>query len=232
MHLIANLVSEKFPNTARIFYGLSRNVFVNEPEIVHIAVKQDLLKAAVANGHLNRVREMLLDKLLDSKDLTKPFSLAIQQKNFEMMQVLSDDMRFDPKPHHLGSLGADIAVWCMENPRYPAPTRNDVLRAAFGPHGGVLIGSHIIWNTLSTLQAILSDDRLNLADEFCRELSEVVCGFLFESPWEKEGVSCHLFKKIPNYVYYTNMRMLAKILMEHPRFVAYSDDLRTAWQHE
>jgi hypothetical protein len=109
-----------------------------------------------------------------------------------------------------------------------------VIRAAFGPHGGGKHDGYIIWNDLSTLEAVLSDARLDLDDKFCSDLCETVCAILVENSWETEGSPCPLpfFKKHLNYVCFTNMRRLALILLFHPRFYHLSGDLyEVYWYH-
>jgi hypothetical protein len=233
MYLIGNLVSECFPETARIFYGLSKSEFANEPEIAHLAVKHGLLKSAVATGHVRRIREMLADKRLDSSDLAESFALAMKKKDVLSMNILSEDMRFDPTHYRVGRYESSIARLFLENPRFPMPTHKDVVRAAFGPHGGKQENGQIVWNDLSTLEAVLSDPRLILHHKFCQDLCETVSNILVDNSWKTEGVLCPipLFKKNPNYVCYTNMRRLVYILMHHKRFAAFAADLEEAyWQ--
>ena len=234
MYQIANLVSETFPETARIFYGLSKSEFVTEPELVHLAVKNGLLKAAVVKRHMARVKEMLRDKRLTTDDLANAFSLALHNKDFAMIHLLSADDRFDPTRYRVGKYEASVARWFLQNPRFPPPKQNDVIRAAFGPHGGGMHDGHILWNDLSTLKAVLSDARLDLGDKFCRDLCETVCAILVDNSWETEGSPCPLpfFKKHLNYVCFTNMRRLAWILLFHPRFYHLSGDLEEVyWNH-
>jgi hypothetical protein len=123
MYQIGNLVSEAFPETARIFYGLSKSEFVTETELVHLAVKNGLLNAAVAKGHMDRVKEMLQDKRLTTDDLTNAFSLALHNKDFAMIHLLSADDRFDPTRYRVGTYEASVARWFLQNPRFPPPDR-------------------------------------------------------------------------------------------------------------
>lgn len=231
MYQIGNLVSECFPETARVFYGLSKSEFVTEPDIEHLAIKNGLLKAAAAKGHHQRVTEMLRDTRLGHNDLFKPFKLAAKNHDFTMMEILSSHARFEAQRFCIGWQDVRVAKWCLENPKFPPPKSNDVTRAAFGPHGGVKHGTHIEWNDLSTLKAILADARLHLEDKYCKDVSDTLCIFLEESIWQEEGLPCPIFNKKmpPGYVSYTNIRDLAEILFEHPRFAAYSEDLRAAW---
>ena len=94
-YLLANLVCEQFPETARVLYGLSKQEFQTEPEITFLASKHGLLQAASALGHVKVVNGFLTNQRLNTMDITNAFVAAYEGRQFSIMVILMNDVRFD-----------------------------------------------------------------------------------------------------------------------------------------
>ena len=220
-YLLANIVCEQFPETARIVYGLSKQEFQTEPELMFLASKHGILQAASALGNMNKVAGFLTERRLRAMDITKAFVAAYENNQYSIMVMLMNDMRFD-RSILSGMVGcadpflADLLMGDLQ----VVPTNMDVVYAAFGQHGGRDLGYKVAHNDLTTLRLVLSNPKLVLNTEFCESVSEIVIHNMHMSFWSCFGKRRNLQKYFgSNYVCFTDFEELAFLLMKDPRFV-------------
>ena len=219
-YLLANLVCEQFPETARVLYGLSKQEFQTEPEITFLASKHGLLQAASALGHVKVVNGFLTNQRLNTMDITNAFVAAYEGRQFSIMVILMNDVRFD-RTIPSGMVGcADPFLACfLMDTLQVVPTTRDVLFAAFGFHGGRVLGSKVVHNDLTTLHLVLSNPNLVMNKRFCDWVSETVIYNHHTDFWSCFGERKELHKYFgSNYVCFTDFEDLSYFLMKDPRF--------------
>ena len=219
-HLHANLICEQFPETSRILYGLSKQ-FQTEPEIAFLASKHGLLQAASALGHIDVVAEFLTESRLTSIDLTKAFVAAYEGEQYATMVMLADDARFDGSilSGMVGCADPFLADFLMDDLQV-VPTTRDVFYAAFGLHGGRVVGCEVEHNDLTTLRMVLSHPKLVMNRNFTQICEEIVIANHHDDFWSCFGDRKELHQYFgKEYVCFTDFEDLSYLLMKDPRFV-------------
>jgi ankyrin repeat protein len=84
-YMTAQLIAEQFPHdTSRAIYGLCKE-FANESEIRYLAGANGLFHAAVALGHVDRVKSFLLDRRIDCSSAIR---IACNYNHPEILRLL------------------------------------------------------------------------------------------------------------------------------------------------
>ena len=227
-YLTATLIAETFPETARIFYGLSKSEFASEPDLAFLAIQNGLLVAAAALGQVYQVHSYLSNPRLCTKDIHAAFEAAYKNKRPYSLALLLLDPRLDPKrcKGFVGKASPILAIVLMKK---IVPRSKDVIYAALGSHGGFRDQhGNIHFNNLTTLKIILMCPNLKLSAQFCETMCEVVEGVLRDSNWEEEGVQGEIEPRFfeENFVTYTNFRELGKIFLADSRFAPFAGGMR------
>jgi hypothetical protein len=224
-YLIGNLVAETFPETARIFYGLSKSEFASEPDLVCLAQQNGLLVAAAALGHVQQLHSYLSNPRLQSKDVHAAFEVAYKTRQHSTVAALLMDPRLHPKKlkGYVGKASPELANTLLASPRIVLKSR-DIINAALGSHGGHRdVWGNIHFNDLTTLKMILASPTLHLSSQFCQTMCQVVGDIMAYDSWEDQGVIGEIEPRYfaANHVTYTNFRDLAHILAADSRFAPF-----------
>lgn len=223
-YLTGNLVAEMFPESARILCGLSKYEFASEPEIMITALRNGMFKAAAAVGHTSRIVGMLKNTRLTSAEIHDAMMLACQHKHHDIIRLLLNDDRLTIRDLKIGCMSADVVAILFENPAV-IPTDQDIRSAVFGPHGGQKRDDGIYSNSLDTARLILAHPRLELSEQFCRDIWDSVIftfryvGILLYTPGNIPAI---FHEEDP---YFTNYIELSHVLLTNTRFQEYSEDI-------